>query len=439
MLRRTVLEWRGLRYGDAESDLETIPAEMADRVAAIAAASSLPGTVLEHGRNGLRARGVVGVIAAEGCSLEILPKLDVGGGELGEQAPAIRKRLVHMLALALDMRIDVGALTELHWQRESLLEILIRVFAEKLIEAVRRGMPRRYIQQEDDLPALRGSLNVVRQFTVHAVNPSRLACRFDNLSEDIALNRIMKAAVARLLFVAQSNDNQRRLRELAFIYADIAEVPVAELEWDKVTIDRTSERWRELLNLARLLLDNRLQTTTSGDSRGFALLFEMSSLFEEYVGRLAALAFRGPGLQVTLQGGLRYCLTGEDSQLFQTKPDILIKRGNDIACIIDTKWKQIAPQADDGKQGVSQSDVYQVMAYSQIYECPKVVLLYPHNVHLGNSEGIRARYAITGSDATLHLATIDVAQERSLAANIAFLKELAEHSMGRPNLAAVGS
>ena len=37
------------------------------------------GGVLEHGRKALRAGGVVGVIAAEGCALEILPKIDVPG------------------------------------------------------------------------------------------------------------------------------------------------------------------------------------------------------------------------------------------------------------------------------------------------------------------------------------------------------------------------
>ena len=43
-----------------------------------------------------------------------------------------------------------------------------------------------------------------------------------SLSADVALNRIMKAAVTRLARIARTADNQRRLRELAFAYADIA-------------------------------------------------------------------------------------------------------------------------------------------------------------------------------------------------------------------------
>jgi 5-methylcytosine-specific restriction enzyme subunit McrC len=48
-----------------------------------------------------------------------------------------------------------------------------------------------------------------------------LACRFDELSPDNALNRIMKAAVTRLLQISRAPENQRRLRELSFAFADV--------------------------------------------------------------------------------------------------------------------------------------------------------------------------------------------------------------------------
>ena len=414
MIRRTVLEWQKINYGSDPDDVRTIPHEAADNIAAVAAASPLP--VLEHGRKALRARGAVGIIAAEGCSLEILPKIDVGPSRPEIEESEIRKRLVNMLAVAYDMHIDVGMITELQWQSETLLEILIRVFADKLTDAVRKGMPRRYIEQEDDLPVMRGSLDVVRQFTVFAANPSRLACRFDDLSEDMEINRIMKAAVTVLRNTAQSRDNQRRLRELSFIYADISDVPVSTLRWDKATIDRSNERWRDLLELARLLLENRFQTTTGGSSRGFSLLFEMNVLFEEYIGRLMAKALSRSGMRVVLQGGRRYCLENKETNKgsFQTKPDILIKRGGKVVQIIDTKWKRISPHADDQKGGMSQSDVYQMMAYSQIYGCPRLMLLYPHHANIQAIEGIHASYRIADGDATLHSATFDVGKSHKI-------------------------
>lgn len=278
--------------------------------------------MLEDRRHELRARGVVGVVAAEDCSLEILPKIDVpaADGSVEERAE-IRKRLVHMLAIALDMKIETGRMSDLDWQSETLLEILIRIFCDKLTEALRRGMPRRYLSYEDDLPALRGTLDVQRQFTRHAVNPSRLACRFDDLSTDIALNRVMKATLSHLSRLSRSISNLHRLRELVFIYADISAVPAPTLRWDEVVIDRTSRSWHDLLGMARMFLRNQFQTTSAGVAPGTTPLFEMNTLFEEYVGRLLVRATARTDYHVSLQGGRKYCLTAQDSgrQVFQTR------------------------------------------------------------------------------------------------------------------------
>ncbi|MDN4039799.1 McrC family protein [Massilia sp. YIM B02443] len=419
MMRRTVLEWESIGYGDDPADLSVIPSHLADRLAKVAAASPLAGRggggVLEHGRNALRARGIVGVLVAEGCSLEILPKIDAKSGGEADRIVQIRRRLVHMLALAIDIKIDVGKVAHLDWQNETLLEILIRIFSEKLVDALRQGMPRRYAGHEEDLPSMRGRLDVVRQFTKFAADPSRLACRYDGLSADIALNRIMKAAVERLTRISRSIANLSRLRDLSLAFADIATESVPALRWGDVVLDRTNARWRELLNMARLLLGKRFQTTSSGEGTGFSLLFEMNTLFEEYVGRSVTRALSGSHLNVVRQGGRIYCLEGESGGLFQTKPDILIKNGDTVVQVIDTKWKRIALQVDDKKRGVSQSDVYQLMAYGSLYDCQRLTLLYPHHAGLGEFDGIQATHRITKSDRRLETVTVDISTAVGLA------------------------
>lgn len=413
MIHRSVSEWAYLPLEPEGPGAFT--RAHADRLIAVARATTIGGEdgtrVLtdHHGR--LRAQQVVGVVAASGCTLEILPKIEgLGTGDDEASRTRIRERLIHMLAVAHDLDLAVGDATPLGTQKNTLLEVLIGIFCSKLTDVLRHGMPRSYIHQEEDLPALRGRLDVQRQFTTLAATPQRLACRFEAFSPDIALNQVMKAAVARLSRISHSPANQRRLRELAHVYADVAAVPAKALRWDTIVLDRTNHRWRALRDLARLLLSGDYQTTSQGISSGFSLLFAMNDLFEAYVARKLARALRGSDLHVVAQDRRLYCLTDPaGSRRFQVRPDIVVRRGAEAVMIIDTKWKRISSRIDDPKQGVSQADVYQMMAYGRLYACNELMLLYPHHGGI-ESAGETGRYRVMGCGDQLITATVDVAQ-----------------------------
>ncbi|WP_082802352.1 5-methylcytosine restriction system specificity protein McrC [Falsihalocynthiibacter arcticus] len=101
-------------------------------------------------------------------------------------------------------------------------------------------------------------------------------------------------------------------------------------------------------------------------------------------------------------------------KLFQTKPDIVIRRAGIVTHVIDTKWKRTSANVDDPKLGVSQSDVYQMMAYGQLYNTPRLTLLYPHHSGLGGEEHVHTRHRINGLATFLETASIDVANGGSV-------------------------
>lgn len=367
----------------------------------------------------LIARQMVGMVAGGGCSLEILPKVDPDSRDdlsEGEEPDAVRRRLVRMLDVALGLNLALGGSADIARQKETLLEVLIRGFADKLLAEVRRGLPRRYLACEDDLSALRGRLDVARQFTVNAVRPDRLACRFDQLEADTPLMRVMAASVVFLGKHARHPETQRKLTELRHAFAEVPLLPVQRLPWKAVRIDRTNRRWESLFALARLLLRREWQTTHHANAapQGLTLLFPMNDLFEAYVGALLRRALVGSGIEVVEQGGRKSCLgefTGEhlaDGKVFMTKPDIILRKDGEILSIIDTKWKKLARDPLDRKHGVGQADVYQLMAYARLYKCDNLMLLYPEMP--GTICGERKPFGIAGGAERLSIATIDVSQ-----------------------------
>jgi 5-methylcytosine-specific restriction enzyme subunit McrC len=145
MTHLSVLEWGRVPVG-----MGGFTRAQADRLFAAARAHPSGGNegtsiLIDHYR--WLSQQMVGVLAAEGCSLEILPKMDeFSDAEAGEKKyttgpAAIRSRLVHMLDVALGLEIGTGNQTAMAHQEETLLDILIRVFADKLVTEVRRGLP----------------------------------------------------------------------------------------------------------------------------------------------------------------------------------------------------------------------------------------------------------------------------------------------------------
>ena len=392
----TCKEWESRAIADKQE---------ADRLCALGKKASkqlkAKPAVLSRTVEGIQAQQVVGVLAIPSVRLEILPKIDGGDND-------VRTALVRMLFVSQNLRVADGELTALLTQRHDLLEILIGVFANRLLTAVRRGLPYRYMEQEEDLKRLRGKLNVTRQLTSLALRPDLLACRFDEFSENTPLNRVLKAAVARLISVARSSANRRRLTEIGsrFEFVGESSAPLRE----QVRLDRTNLVFHNLYRLALLFLKGDWQTTTAGDSLGFSLLFPMNDLFENFIGQCLkhALAPRAVHLQRSRYSALR---DTDNKPLFRLQPDAVIGEGI-RPIILDTKWKRLKPNASDRKFGVSQFDVYQMLAYAQAYDAQHLILLYPWHKELGIPEGVACKWTIAGTDRRLCIATVDVSRPR---------------------------
>ncbi len=388
----TVKEWQELPIGGDRG----IAGKDAQRVHAIAEKMTsrlkVPHPVLTRtSKPSLRAGQVVGILATPGISLEILPKIDAGDDN------ALRRSLIRLLAVARNLSIADHELAQLEVQHENLLEILIRIFSDRLLETVRRGLPHRYLRHEDELPRLRGKLDVQRQFTRNAVRPDRLSCVFDEFSADTPLNRVLKATVVRLLAISKSAANIRKLGELLSRFETVGETasPLRE----RVMFDRTNRGYHQLYSLARLILAKDWQSTTKGRSEGFSLLFPMNDLFEEYIGRSMKITL--PSRDVQLQHKAHFAINAPKRR-FQLRPDIVI----DDSIIIDTKWKQLRP--GDSNLGVDQSDIYQLLAYANAYRAQRVILLYPWHSNLASEPGIYRQWHSGGIATPFDIATVDV-------------------------------
>jgi 5-methylcytosine-specific restriction enzyme subunit McrC len=67
--------------------------------------------------------------------------------------------------------------------------------------------------------------------------------------------------------------------------------------------------------------------------------------------------------------------------IFKLKPDLLILKGKQTVCVMDTKWKLLDASDRRNKYGISQADMYQLYAYGHKYlkgeALKELMLVYP--------------------------------------------------------------
>ena len=387
----TVEEWRTLRIDSNDGVPPTSVAPLL-RIAEREEKRLKQKVIKERANNKLKAFQVVGVLSVPGTQVEILPKID------GNNNGSVRHALTRMLSVALSLNLAESESSSMSIQRRDLLEILIQIFTQRLLVAARRGIPRRYMLQGEDLTVLRGKLDIDRQLVQDASHTGKLACIFDELTVDTPLNRVLYTAVRQLVSLSRTNENIRRLNELLARFENVTESanPLRE----NVQLDRTNVPFHRLYALARLLLARDWQTTSVGKAEGYSLLFAMNDLFEVFIGKSMRVALRSQ-YEVHLQQESHFALRDGQGDIFQLRPDIVV----DDDIIVDTKWKRLDPSKR--KMGISSADVYQMLTYANAYQAKRVVLLYPWCEGLPE-QGICTRWQVSGSSTLFDVATVDV-------------------------------
>jgi 5-methylcytosine-specific restriction enzyme subunit McrC len=357
----------------------------------------------------------VGVVRLRDRTIQILPKvyqLSETADE-NDRAKEATRNLLYMLARAGDLRVREHALAPLMRFGADWFEILTRFFASHLLEEWQRGAYRTYTEVEDNSPVLKGKWVISEQLK-HPTRRHIFSVVYDEFTADNQLNRVFRFAVERLWQLTRDSGNRQRLGELRQWMDEVTLLPrVTASDANPAQLTRLNERFRPLLNLARLFLEGGTLQMTAGDISTFAFVFDMNQLFEAFIAsvihrhRTEILDDQLANCELLIQsrGATLFLARRNERKVFQTRPDLAIRRDrNDFPLLIDTKYKRL--DKNDLKLGVSQADFYQMYGYSHRYDCPRVVLLYPQME--GTPEPLRVCFSLHSSSKVIEAATVDL-------------------------------
>ena len=348
-------------------------------------------------------KNYVGLIQMkDGFQVQILPKISFGEEE--DSGNARTKRIfLRMLRSMKDFPSKTFNDASLKVDQMNLYEIFINMYLQEVRHLVKRGIKSAYVSQEDNLRYYKGKLLVGQHLRANLVHKERFYVGYEEFLSNSPENRLVKSTLEKLQKITSSAENSKEIRQLLTAFELVESSTNYQKDFSKVVIDRNTKDYEMLMQWSKVFLMNKSFTTFSGSTTSRALLFPMESVYESYVSQQMKKVFRPDGWDISTQDKGHYLFMNPRKK-FALRPDIVLTK-DDHTVIMDTKWKNLINN-EKKNYGISQSDMYQMYAYSKKYKTSEIWLLYPINDEMRNSKPIKFE---SGDGTTVNLFFVDVA------------------------------
>ncbi|CAN5584035.1 McrBC 5-methylcytosine restriction system component [soil metagenome] len=298
----------------------------------------------------------VGAIRISDLAIDIQPKIPLD-------------RLLFLISYSVDPRrwqeldFDFG-------ERDSLLEAIIPGFVIHTRRALRQGLLQGYISVEDSLATVRGRIRFDDQLRDRYGIFPPVEVRYDEFTEDIVENRLIKAALARLgRLRIRSAEVRRSLRAFDAALANVSLVEYHPSQLPEISWTRLNEHYKPAVELAKLILQATSFEVSHGAVRSTAFLVDMNRVFEDFV-VTALRESLSVSETVFPQGSYRHTTYLDHGRQIRLQPDISWWQGRECLFVGDVKYKRV------DHRGVKHADIYQLLSYTIAADLPGGLLIY---------------------------------------------------------------
>ncbi|MDN5063684.1 McrC family protein [Aliarcobacter butzleri] len=297
----------------------------------------------------LKARQYCGILNFNNQDFYILPKIANHNDE--KDAKQNLNIFIYMLMYAYDVKLSNEQIASCANEEHTILEVFVQMFANGLLQELKKGLYKEYLTKQDNLPVLKGKY-LINENLKYNFTKNKIYCEYDEFSENNSLNQFFLYAVK---YLQKFVKDKKLLKQCELIFDEVEYKLVDINRLETINFNRLSVRFKISFEIALLLLRQSIPLFNQ-DKKSFAFLFDMNVLFEKFIARMVKELDNNAKIQ-----------NQDNFRDLTLKPDIILKNQ-----IIDTKYKRIKSIED-----IKQSDKFQAFAYGINYGVKNVMLLYP--------------------------------------------------------------
>ncbi len=249
---------------------------------------------------------------------------------------------------------------------EKIHDLFAAILEKGVSRQIKQGLYREYVPIQEDLPLMRGKLNVHDTVNLKVQQKQKLACNYDEFSENNIYNQILKVTIHRLIRAEDvALERKQALRKLIVFFGNVKLIQPDHIAWNRLIYQRNNRNYELLLNICYLVLNGMLQTTEDGSYKLLSFSDEhMERLYEKFI--LEYYKQHHPELNPK-SAQVKWNLTEEpDQTMIQFLPkmqtDITLQKG-DKTLIIDAKYYGKTMIQRYTKDTLRSAHLYQILAY----------------------------------------------------------------------------
>lgn len=275
------------------------------------------------------------------------------------------------------------------YEKNDLFELLILFYSKTLEKELNQGMFRRYVRRDEESRYLRGKLILEKQ--LNRPDKSVFDITDFRFSADNEMNRYFAYATNLFSTFTQDLRNLDLLTSIELLFQ--SELIANHTLPMNVSFNRLNDRFQIPYNYADLIIKH-LRPEPGNGKRAMMMLFDMNTVFQEFfikfIKKNKSVIFQDWEVMICSQYKHRNFIFNQSRALRYTIPDLWIevKKENVIKrFILDMKYKimrdieieETSEDSDDDIFRITQSDLYQMFTYSNLYEADGTILVFPGN------------------------------------------------------------
>ena len=317
-------------------------------------------------------------------------------------------------------------------------DLFAAILAKGVAKQLKQGLYKEYVTQHETLSVMRGKLDMPETIRNRIQRKQKLACEFDELSENNLFNQILKTTMHYLVRdKGVSPEHKIALNKLLVFFDSVSLLEPSSIEWSRLRYHRNKKNYEMLLNICYFVMDGMLQTTDKGDYKMATFSNDhMARLYEKFI--LEYYRHHHTYLSEARAAQVKWDLVGEnDDAIIRFLPvmqtDIFLRLKEKVL-ILDAKYYGKTLQQQFDKYTLHSGNIYQIFTYVKNQD----------KNNTGNVAGMLL-YAKTEEDITpdclfnmggnqIGAKTLDLNKDFSLIA--AQLDAIAEQFFGKYNLTA---